>query len=122
MSDAQHAAIDLLDDILRRPSVMYAMHLAPGDMQLLNSHVTLHSRTEFEDHDDPAAKRLLFRLWLAPPDARALRRLGGPATAALPPAPYAAASGARPMTRTRRAFEQPQAPALGTLLKPKPDV
>ena len=50
LSAAQHAAIDLLDEILRRPAVMYAMHLAPGDMQLLNSHVTLHSRTEFEDH------------------------------------------------------------------------
>ncbi|WP_431269025.1 TauD/TfdA family dioxygenase [Dankookia sp. P2] len=72
LSAAQRAAIDLLDEILRRPQVMYAMHLAPGDMQLLNSHVTLHSRTGFEDHADAADKRLLFRLWLTPPDARAL--------------------------------------------------
>jgi hypothetical protein len=45
------------------------MYLRPGDMQILNNHVTLHARTEFEDHDDPALKRCLFRLWLAPPDS-----------------------------------------------------
>jgi hypothetical protein len=44
------------------------MWLEPGDFQIINSHVTLHSRTDFTDHDDPAQKRLLFRLWLAPPD------------------------------------------------------
>jgi len=47
---------------------MYAMYLQPGDMQILNNHVTLHARTEFEDYDDPVRKRCLFRLWLAPPD------------------------------------------------------
>ncbi|MBS0644150.1 MAG: TauD/TfdA family dioxygenase [Proteobacteria bacterium] len=64
----QAAAVDLLDDILRRPSVMYTMYLRPGDMQILNNHVTLHSRTEFEDFENPEQKRCLFRLWLAPPD------------------------------------------------------
>lgn len=62
-------AVEELDQVLRRPSLMYTMNLRPGDMQILNNHVTLHSRTEFEDHDDPALKRTLFRLWLAPPDS-----------------------------------------------------
>ena len=41
-------------------------------MQLLNSHVTLHARTDYVDHTDPARKRLLYRLWLAPPDNESL--------------------------------------------------
>jgi alpha-ketoglutarate-dependent taurine dioxygenase len=79
LSDQRHQALDLLDAILRRPEVMYAMYLRPGDMQILNNHVTLHSRTEFEDHDDPALKRCLFRLWLAPPDGVALPESWRPA-------------------------------------------
>jgi alpha-ketoglutarate-dependent taurine dioxygenase len=72
LSPTQRQALDRLDEILRRPDVMYAMYLQPGDMQILNNHVTLHSRTEFEDFEDPALKRCLFRLWLAPPDSVAL--------------------------------------------------
>ena len=68
----QREAMDLLDEILRRPELMYEMYLQPGDMQLLNNHTTLHSRTEFVDHEDIRRKRLLYRLWLAPPDGRRL--------------------------------------------------
>lgn len=57
----------LLDDILQRPEVMFTMHLAPGDLQIINNHTMLHSRTAYEDFDDPERKRLLWRLWLAPP-------------------------------------------------------
>jgi len=66
---AQHQeALDTFDQVVRWPDLAHAMWLEPGDLQVINSHVTLHSRTDFTDHDDPAAKRLLFRLWLAPPD------------------------------------------------------
>ena len=33
-----------------------------------NNYTILHSRTEFEDFENPEQKRCLFRLWLAPPD------------------------------------------------------
>ena len=72
LAPLQREAMDVLDEILRRPSLMYEMYLQPGDMQLLNNHTTLHSRTEFVDHEDLARKRLLYRLWLAPPDGRRL--------------------------------------------------
>lgn len=66
---AEHKrALDTFDQVVRRPDLAHAMWLEPGDLQIINSHVTLHSRTDFTDHDDPAKKRLLFRLWLAPPD------------------------------------------------------
>ena len=67
LTDAQRECCDLLDEILRRPDVMFTTWLEPGDLQLMNNHVMLHSRTEFDDYEDPAKKRLLYRLWLAPP-------------------------------------------------------
>jgi hypothetical protein len=33
-------------------------------MQFLNNHVTMHSRSEYRDHSDPARRRDLLRLWL----------------------------------------------------------
>lgn len=36
----------------------------PGDIEYAQSHVTLHSRTAFEDWDQPERKRHLLRLWM----------------------------------------------------------
>lgn len=52
------------------------MHPRPGDMRILNNHVTLHARTEF---GDPVLKPCLFRLWLASPDGGALPESRRPA-------------------------------------------
>ena len=41
-----------------------------GDIQFLNNRVILHSRTDFEDWDEPEKKRLLLRLWLRTPGYR----------------------------------------------------
>ncbi len=48
----------------------YEMELQKGDMQFVNNYVSLHTRSEYEDYDDPARKRLLWRLWLMNPDLR----------------------------------------------------
>ncbi len=68
ISQQHREALDIFDQVVRRPDLAHSMWLEPGDLQIINSHVTLHSRTDFTDHGDPAKKRLLFRLWLAPPD------------------------------------------------------
>ena len=71
--DARHRqALDVLDEVIRRPEHVAAMMLEPGDMQILSNHRCLHSRTEFEDFEEPERKRLLYRLWLSPPGAEAL--------------------------------------------------
>ncbi len=44
----------------------------PGDLQLLNSHVTFHCRAGYEDHPEPERRRLLYRLWLSTPNSRPL--------------------------------------------------
>lgn len=46
--------------------------MQPGDIQLLNNHVTYHSRTEIVDFDEPDRKRLVYRLWLSVPASREL--------------------------------------------------
>jgi hypothetical protein len=69
LSDRQRETMDGMDAILQRPANMFTMYLKPGDLQIINNHTTLHSRTEYEDFEKPEQKRLLFRLWLAPPDS-----------------------------------------------------
>ena len=65
LTGAQQEALDLLDQLLPDPRFCFSMELEPGDMQLLNNYVVLHSRTNFEDHAEPERKRHLLRLWLA---------------------------------------------------------
>lgn len=69
LSAPQREALEYFDQIVRRPELAYSMWLQPGEIQIVNSHTTLHSRTAFIDHESPAHKRLLYRLWLAPPDS-----------------------------------------------------
>ena len=62
-------ALEQFDLLLRRADLAHSMWLEPGDLQILNNHTTVHSRTEFVDHTEPGQQRLLFRLWIAPPDS-----------------------------------------------------
>ena len=116
LSAVQRTAIDLLDTVLRRDAVMYSMHLQPGDMQIINNHVTLHSRTEFEDFDDPAQRRLLFRLWLAPPDSPPLPETWLPAYRSVAAGTVRGGIIGQAHDARCRAFEARQAAALGMIV------
>ena len=70
LSPAQNEALDLLGELAEALALRTRMQ--PGDIQLLNNHVTYHARTAFTDREDPAGKRLLYRLWLSMPNSRAL--------------------------------------------------
>ena len=72
LTSAQKEALDLFDQLMPSDKLCYSMQLEQGDMQLLNNYVTLHSRTPFEDYEDPDKKRHLLRLWLAIPDSQPL--------------------------------------------------
>ena len=65
LSSVETEALDLFDDIAYRDDMHASFALDAGEILLLNSHTTLHTRTAFEDWDDPARRRLLLRLWLA---------------------------------------------------------
>jgi hypothetical protein len=72
LAPAHREALETFDRLVRRPDLAHTMWLAPGDLQLINSHFTLHSRTNFTDEPEPERRRLLYRLWLAPPDGERL--------------------------------------------------
>ena len=72
LSDAQNEAIALLDSIVADEAMHVSMMFDPGDIQILNNHVTLHARTHFEDYDEPDRKRHLLRMWLSMPNTRPL--------------------------------------------------
>jgi hypothetical protein len=74
LTPQQSEALDLLDELLPDPRLAYSMVLQPGDLQILNNFVNVHSRTAFEDFEDPALKRHLLRLWLSLPQSQALPR------------------------------------------------
>jgi Taurine catabolism dioxygenase TauD, TfdA family len=66
---AQNEALDLLAELAEE--LAFQMEFQPGDIQLLNNHVTYHGRTAYEDADTEN-DRLLLRLWLSMPNSRAL--------------------------------------------------
>src|SRR5690606_21028187 len=58
------AALDYFDAVAGRDDMRLDMDLVRGDMQFINNYTTLHSRTQYEDHPDPALRRLMVRMWL----------------------------------------------------------
>jgi Taurine catabolism dioxygenase TauD, TfdA family len=72
LTRAQIEAMDLMDELCNDPTVHLAMDFQPGDVQLLHNHQILHSRADFENWPQPERHRHLLRLWLSPPEARAL--------------------------------------------------
>ncbi len=58
----QREAIEML--MATAEELCFEMTLAPGDLQFINSHVTYHGRTPFEDDAASGHDRLLLRLWL----------------------------------------------------------
>ncbi len=113
LSDGQREAMDILDEILRRPDLMFTMYLKPGDLQILNNHVMLHSRTDYIDFDRPNQKRLLCRLWLAPPDSVCLPASWGNSFRSVEPGTVRGGIRGHQHDDDCKAFESRQAASLG---------
>jgi hypothetical protein len=64
LTGAQAAALDGLDELLRRPDLRVEFDLKPGQMYFINNRWILHNRTAFEDHPEMERRRHLVRLWL----------------------------------------------------------
>lgn len=64
--------LDYLDSLTVRDDLRLSMMLQAGDMQFANNYTVLHSRTDYVDHEDPAEKRHMLRLWLKVPGFRRL--------------------------------------------------
>ncbi|MEX0694443.1 MAG: TauD/TfdA family dioxygenase [Rhodospirillales bacterium] len=113
LTPEQRETGDMLDEILQRPEFMFTMYLEPGDLQILNNHVALHSRTDYVDHAAPAEKRLLSRLWLAPPDSVLLPESWGNFFRSIKPGTVRGGIRGHQHDETCKAFERRQAASLG---------
>ena len=65
LTDRQIEAMDLFDALAADPTLHVDMAFEPGDLQIVNNHCIVHSRTAYVDRDDAEDKRHLLRLWLA---------------------------------------------------------
>jgi hypothetical protein len=72
LTPIQIEAMDFLEAVADEPDMAFYLHQKPGDVLLLNNWVTLHRRSAFEDYEDRAEKRCLFRAWLSMPNNRPL--------------------------------------------------
>lgn len=72
LTDLDQLAIQCVESLAERNDISFHMDFRPGDIQLLNNHMILHSRTEYVDHSQTHRKRLLLRQWWNLPDGRKL--------------------------------------------------
>jgi len=64
LSAREDRAIDLVIEIAERPELQYRMHLAPGDVQIINNYSLLHARDGYDDTPASGAPpRELLRMW-----------------------------------------------------------
>ena len=119
LTSMQIKLMDKLDEILRRPKFMYKMYLEPGNLQFLNNHVMLHSRTDYIDYKEPERLRLLQRLWLAPPDSIPLPESWGDFFRSITPGTVRGGIRGHNYDETCRRFEALQASKLGMTLPPE---
>ena len=73
----QEEALDLVDAICADPDFHLSFEMEPGDVQMGNNYAVLHSRTQFQDHDEPHRKRHLLRIWMTLPNGRPLPQVFG---------------------------------------------
>jgi hypothetical protein len=67
LTDREIEALDFVDSVIERPAMQVSMSLQPGDVQIVNNFLVLHSRTGYRD--SPTQQRCLIRLWLDDPDS-----------------------------------------------------
>jgi hypothetical protein len=64
LTEAQREALDIIETVANDPAFHVEMDFQPGDVQLLNNAVILHSREAYEDAEALSERRHLLRLWL----------------------------------------------------------
>ena len=72
LTEKQVEAMDYFDSLACSERFHFSMMFKPGDIQLLNNHVCVHSRTHFEDFPELDRRRHLLRMWLSVPNSREL--------------------------------------------------
>lgn len=68
----QSEAVEYVQEVAAEPQFWTERMLDPGSMLFVSNHTAFHMRTGFVDHDEPALKRHLLRLWLCLLNSRRL--------------------------------------------------
>lgn len=63
MDEPGRKALDTLVDIIAREGLAIEMKLEKGQIQYFNNRECLHHRSGYTDHEDPALRRHMLRLW-----------------------------------------------------------
>jgi hypothetical protein len=64
LSQLEQEALACFEEVAQRDELRFEIMLRPGEASFIDNYEVLHARTGFVDRDDPAKKRLLYRLWL----------------------------------------------------------
>jgi hypothetical protein len=78
LTPQQVEAMALFDKLLNGPDYPVWKPFQPGDWQMVNNHIVMHARTEFEDYPEYERRRHLLRMWLSVPNSRPLSPLMRP--------------------------------------------
>ena len=70
LTEDQIEALDMINELSEE--LCYEHMIEPGDIQILNNHVTYHARTQYVDDAASGRDRFLLRLWLMTPESRRL--------------------------------------------------
>jgi hypothetical protein len=74
LSQLDKDALACFEKVAQRDEVRFEVTLRPGEASFINNYELLHARTGFVDRDDPAKKRLLYRLWLEGDPPRPMKK------------------------------------------------
>lgn len=84
LTGADREALNYLAEVMARPELALHQTLEPGEAVFINNMEMVHSRTAFEDGEQPEEKRLLLRMWLQgrpvrpiPQDMRVINNTSG---------------------------------------------
>jgi hypothetical protein len=72
LTQKQRDALQMMQTLADNPCSRLDMTFGKGDIQFLNNHVVVHSRTAFEDYPEQERRRHLLRLMLVAPEVREL--------------------------------------------------
>ena len=66
LTSEERDCMEFLDEIPQRPGITHEMLLQPGDIQLVNNYVTVHSRQPYDDPPgQPELRRHMLRYWIS---------------------------------------------------------
>jgi hypothetical protein len=74
LTKLERDALACFEEVAQRDDVRFEIMLQPGEASFINNYEILHARTAFVDRDDPAKKRLMYRLWLEGRPPRPMQR------------------------------------------------